>query len=164
MYMLRTKDGVVCWEYVKKLVEVQDRGELHMANKLTKRHVNYKEQIMKVKLAAQVFSQSTADALSTLSSCAVYPEFEGVDPTVKFLKVRQKNLLIDMNEPCRKLWLMRLSCLITRLTPVDHLAVHNSILLTTIVGSIHFTAKHHSNTIVLGASDDNPAAYRTPLS
>ena len=87
MYMLKTEDGNVCWEYIKALVKVQDMGQLHLANKLTKRHIQYKEQIMKVKLAAQVFSQSTAEALTTLSHCEVYPEFTGVEPTVKFLKV-----------------------------------------------------------------------------
>ena len=87
MYMLRTQDGVVCWEYIKQLVQVQEMGELHMANKITKRHIYYKEQIMKVKLAAQVFSQSTADALVTLCGCDIYPEFLGVGPTVTFLKV-----------------------------------------------------------------------------
>ena len=97
------------------MVEVQDRGKIHIANKQSERNVSYKEQIIKVKLTAHVFSQSTVNALSRLSSCAVYPEFEGVDPTVKFLMVRQKNLLIDMNGPCRQLRLMSLSCLITRL-------------------------------------------------
>ena len=53
--MLRTKDGVVCWEYVKKLVEVLDSGQLHLSNKLSKRHDNYKVQIMKVKLAAHEY-------------------------------------------------------------------------------------------------------------
>ena len=72
------------------MVEVQDRGEIHMANKQSERNVSYKEQIIKVKVAAHVFFQSTVNALSRLSSCAVYPEFEGVHPTVKFLKVRQK--------------------------------------------------------------------------
>ena len=72
------------------MVEVQDRGEIHMANKQSERNVSYKEQIIKVKLAAHMFSQSTVDTLSRLSSCAVYPEFESVHPTVKFLKVRQK--------------------------------------------------------------------------
>jgi hypothetical protein len=43
---------------------------------------------MKVRLAVQVFSQSTADALSTLQTMSdAYPEFKDVSGTVKFLKV-----------------------------------------------------------------------------
>ena len=47
---------------------------------------------------------------------------------------------------------------------IDLLAVYISIL-TAIAGSIHFTALlHHSNTIVLGATDRNFAAYKITLS
>ena len=38
---------------------------------------------------------STADDLSTLSSCAVYPEFEGVYPTIP--EGETKNYLIEPN-------------------------------------------------------------------
>ena len=41
-------------------------------------------------VGSSAVSQNAADVLSTLSSCAVYLEFEGVDPT----DGERKNLLI----------------------------------------------------------------------
>jgi len=48
------------------LHEIQKQEGLTLANKLTERHVNYKGQKMKVKLAAQVLSASCATALEYL--------------------------------------------------------------------------------------------------
>ena len=87
LFVLNTPDGKVQWQHIKDLVAVQEKGQLHLGNKLTKHHINYKTQIMKVKLAVQVISQSTADALTTLRESGYYTEFKNSTPTTLFLKV-----------------------------------------------------------------------------
>ena len=87
LFILNTPDGKVQWQHIKDLVAVQEKGQLHLGNKLTKHHINYKTQIMKVKLAVQVISQSTADALTTLRESGYYTEFKNSTPTTLFLKV-----------------------------------------------------------------------------
>ena len=57
-----------------------------LANKLTKQHVMYEKNPMKVKLAVQVISQSVANALITMNQLKV-PNFEDVHPTVDYLKI-----------------------------------------------------------------------------
>ena len=57
------KGNMIRWEYFTKLHEIQINEGLHLANKLRTQHVNYHKQKMKVKLAAQVFSASVADAI-----------------------------------------------------------------------------------------------------
>lgn len=64
------------WDYFSKLVDIQEREGLHLANKITRRHINYKTEIMKVKLAAQIFSRSTAKAIEYLRTNK-YPGFKG---------------------------------------------------------------------------------------
>lgn len=44
-------------------LKVQEKVGLNVANKLTPTHIEWKKNIMKVKLAAQTLSTSTADAL-----------------------------------------------------------------------------------------------------
>ena len=71
------------------LVIFQDKGRLHLGNKLNMQHLNYKQNIMKVRLAVQVFSQSVADALTMLAGMPQYPEFRDATQTAAFLKVRK---------------------------------------------------------------------------
>lgn len=82
-----TEYGVAKWSDIVTLVNIQKAGHLHLANKLTRHHTNYENNKMKVKLAAQVFSQSTADALLTLKSSGQYPELSTCEATANFLKV-----------------------------------------------------------------------------
>ena len=53
---------MIRWEYFSKLHNIQVDEGLHLNNKLRSQHVQYHKQKMKVKLAAQVFSASVADA------------------------------------------------------------------------------------------------------
>ena len=71
----------------------QESGGLHLGNKLTPIHIKYKDNKIKVRLAVQIFGQSTADALLTLSAMAdIYPQFKDVQGTVTFLKVGKTGL------------------------------------------------------------------------
>ena len=55
--------GTIRWVYIERLHDLQSAHDLRAGNKLTKQHVNFKNKIMKVSLAAQIFSKSIADAL-----------------------------------------------------------------------------------------------------
>lgn len=74
------------WEYVKQLVDIQDKLGLHVATKIRQRHINYSKEIMKVKLAVQVLSNSVADALDYLNLDLHLNEFQGADATSKFCR------------------------------------------------------------------------------
>lgn len=84
----------VSWEYIKLLVELQENEGLHLANKIRSAHINYKKQIMKVKLAAQLFSESVADALDFCNKDLSLKQFNGCDATVEF--IRKYNTLFDI--------------------------------------------------------------------
>lgn len=59
----------ICWQYFSNLSSLQDSIGLHFGTKITSQHMNWRKQKMKVRLAAQVFSRSVADALCYLADC-----------------------------------------------------------------------------------------------
>lgn len=61
-----------------------------MANKLRREHLTFKNNIMKVKLATQLFSRSVATALSFCNSELKIPNFNDVLPT--------SNIVIMIND------------------------------------------------------------------
>lgn len=87
---LKSEDGVIDYKYIEDLHKLQENIGLRLANKLTKRHMNWKNMKMKVKLAAQMLSSSVADALEYLQQTD--EKFKEAMPTVKF--IRQVCLII----------------------------------------------------------------------
>ena len=79
--------GKIMWSYVDTLHKLQEKEGLHLANKLKLAHIHWHSQKMKVKLAAQVLSQSVADAIEFLDTKLHLPEFKGSGPTVKFIRI-----------------------------------------------------------------------------
>ena len=77
----------ISWKYIDALNDVQENLRLSMANKLTKKHLLWVKNKMKVKLAAQILSASVATAIDFLREEAKIPEFQGSAPTTKFIKV-----------------------------------------------------------------------------
>jgi len=73
------------WDYFKKLVDLQEKGALHLATKLRRRHIWYFKEKMKVSLAAQTFSASVADAL-TLCKNECFDGFQNSDSTIEFCR------------------------------------------------------------------------------
>ena len=67
-----SSSGSIEWEYIRKLNNVQEKSGLHLANKLTFKHVNFSNQKMKVSLAAQTLSRSVAVALDTMKDLGYY--------------------------------------------------------------------------------------------
>lgn len=73
-------------KYIYELYKYQEGIGLHFANKLSKSHIEYKTQIMKVKLAVQVISSSVADAIDYCRDVLKLPQFENSFATTKFLR------------------------------------------------------------------------------
>lgn len=86
----------VSWNYVKSLIELQEKESLHMGTKIRKGHVYFKKQIMKVRLAAQILSRSVADAIDYCANKIKIDAFEGPQATVDYI-VNFNNLFDIMN-------------------------------------------------------------------
>lgn len=72
------------WEYIEKLQKLQEKEGLRAANKLTRAHIEFSRQIMKVKLAAQTLSSSVSKALDFTRLLGL-ADFEGSEGTAKFI-------------------------------------------------------------------------------
>jgi hypothetical protein len=83
--------GIVYWSHISDLHSVQEELGLRLGNKLSSKHVNFKNLKMKVSLAAQTFSQSVATALKLLhSDLQQGSRFADVLPTVDFIETINK--------------------------------------------------------------------------
>lgn len=104
---LQDADGkTICWNYFEKLVSLQEAAGLHAANKLSKRHLNFRKEIMKVKLAVQVFSASVADAFDFCDKDLHLHDFENVEATSKFCRMLNNifDLLNSRNFLSKSIW------------------------------------------------------------
>ena len=82
---IQSTSGVIDWKYISELEKIQNEIGLKFANKLSKKHVAFKNNIIKVKLAAQVLSSSVANAIEFLREVGV-EEFSGSEATVEFIR------------------------------------------------------------------------------
>lgn len=82
------------WRYFEQLVNVKEKDDLN-THKMTKTHIDYRHHEMRVSLAAQTFSNSTANSLKFLME-RQYPGFEDAGGTIEFTK-RINNLVDVMN-------------------------------------------------------------------
>ena len=78
--------GTISWNHIKALNDVQEEAGLRLGNKLSRKHIKFTRQKMKVKLAAQALSSSVATALRCLQE-AGHPDFSDTAATVEFLQV-----------------------------------------------------------------------------
>lgn len=76
--------GLVKWKHIEELQNLQDAEGLNLANRLSKNHLHYQTQKMKVKLAVQVLSASVATALRYLR-VNNYAKFVDAQPTEYFI-------------------------------------------------------------------------------
>jgi len=74
----------ISWNHIKNLHQLQQL-QLKFANKLSSAHINFKANIMKVKLTAQTLSSSTAAVLEFLQLSEV-EQFKDCAGTIEFLK------------------------------------------------------------------------------
>lgn len=87
--------GSVEWQLIKDLNDIQDEIGLRFGNKLTKNHVYFQNQKMKVCLAVQTLSSSVATALESLQTLGL-AKFSYAAPTVEFIKVKYNNLFLEI--------------------------------------------------------------------
>lgn len=66
------------------LVAVQDKEGIRAGNRLTKNHIEYKNNKMKVKIAAQTLSRSTAMGIKLCHELKI-DGFEEVEGTCKYI-------------------------------------------------------------------------------
>lgn len=82
------------WVYFKHLVNLQNMSGLHAGTKIRTRHIRYHKEKMKVRLAAQIFSNSVADALEYCAKDLKNKLFENAEPTIEFC--RKINNIFDL--------------------------------------------------------------------
>lgn len=75
------------WKYLQQLNNLQYSETFHLANKLRDRHINFKNERMKVKLATQLFSLSVAKSIEFCRKDLKIESFSQSEPTEKFLTV-----------------------------------------------------------------------------
>lgn len=74
--------------------DLHERGGLLAATKITRRHVNYDREKMKVRFAAQLLSDSAADAIDTCREDWKMKQFVGSEATSYF--IRAANVAFDI--------------------------------------------------------------------
>lgn len=74
------------WNLIVSLHKHQVENKLKLANKLSKQHIDFQKNSMKVKFATQTISRSVADALDTMQELNV-DGFQNVKPTIEYLKI-----------------------------------------------------------------------------
>jgi hypothetical protein len=87
------------WYYPELLHSKQEEEGLRLANKLSKRHFNWQNEKMNVRLAVQIFSKSVSDALTFCSQSM--QQFKQCAETAKFVKII--NDAFDILN-CRNVW------------------------------------------------------------
>ncbi|GBM65788.1 DNA transposase THAP9 [Araneus ventricosus] len=74
--------------------KLQESEGVHLVNKFRGRHIKFSKQKMKIKLAAQLFSSSVADAIDYCHNKLKLQDFIGSEATVEFLRLI--NTLFDV--------------------------------------------------------------------
>ena len=82
------------WQHIEELWKIQEKEGLRLGNKVKKAHIDWRSQPVKVSLAVQVLSESTATSLEYLNKVLQLEKFKGCEATVDFL--RRMNHLFDI--------------------------------------------------------------------
>lgn len=89
MGKIKSPQGTIDWSYIMKLHTLQNSVGLKFANKLSRSHVQWTLNKMKVKLAAQTLSTSVADAIEFLNKEGIVG-FEGSEEIFNFIRIVDK--------------------------------------------------------------------------
>ena len=85
--VLKSSSGqYIKWQYISELNKLQESEGLRLGNKLRNAHLQWRQQKIKVNLAAQVFSSSVADALVYCHTHLKLGKFTGCESIVQFLR------------------------------------------------------------------------------
>jgi hypothetical protein len=83
---IHTPSGIAYWRHLQDLQELQYAEGLRAANKITKNHIMFHNDKMKVKLAVQTISQSAANGLLYCKNIHL-KHFEDCPPTAEFISL-----------------------------------------------------------------------------
>lgn len=75
------------WNLIVALNQLQSSQGLNFANRLSKRHINFRNEIMKVKLATQLLSRSISRALELCDQLIVSSKIKNTEPTAEFISI-----------------------------------------------------------------------------
>lgn len=84
--IMDNEQNKILWYYIKELNNIQKKEGLHLATKLTNKHINFNNHRMNVKIAAQTLSLSVASALLYLKEANYMNVFKDVAATSLFCK------------------------------------------------------------------------------
>ena len=79
--------NTISWSYLKALVDFQEINGLHAGTKLRRARINWTQNKMNVKLAAQSLSESISTALRCMRDDYSEKDFQDVEGTAKFCSV-----------------------------------------------------------------------------
>ncbi|KAG6451961.1 hypothetical protein O3G_MSEX007396 [Manduca sexta] len=75
------------WQLLNNLVKFQKNVGLNFANKISVRHIHFRNEVMKVKLATQIMSMRVANALRLCNEVVTSSLFKDTDGTIDFLTI-----------------------------------------------------------------------------
>jgi len=82
--IVNSKGEEISFRHISNLHDLQLKEGLHASNKISKLHINYKNKIMNVRLAAQVLSRSVSIALKFAEEKKY---LKNVGPTAEFCEI-----------------------------------------------------------------------------
>jgi hypothetical protein len=85
--VLISPSGLVQWDFIVKLFELQEKEGLRAGNKLKKRHIEWERHKMNVSVAAQTLSTSVADSLDFLRDDLKMADFQNSEATSEFVRL-----------------------------------------------------------------------------
>lgn len=101
--ILKIGDEYIEWRYIKELFNLQEAEQIRAATKLTENHILYKNQKMKVRLAAQVLSSSVANGIDFARDDLKLEKFKGSEATSQFLRDVDKSFdILNSRTPMAK--------------------------------------------------------------
>ena len=102
--ILVDKNGcTISWQCITELLKLQESEGLRLGNKVRAAHIQWRQQKMKVNLAAQTFSSSVADAIEYCSDVLKLKQFGGSGATIKFIRLFDRLFdILNSRNPCAK--------------------------------------------------------------
>lgn len=96
--MYDADNKAIRWSYFEDLVKTQCEEKLHVGCRATNRHVNWKREKMRVKLAAQTLSESTARGMEYLREIQYSTESEKPEENIECSSGNENNVVREMVE------------------------------------------------------------------
>lgn len=91
--MIDGRNGQIKWEYFVELEKCSRENGFVIVNKMNRKHIEWQQRKMKVRIAVETLSASVADSMEYLMVQG-HPKFKGAEATIAF--VRHFNNLFDI--------------------------------------------------------------------